>query len=176
MRSAISFVTNRGDHTIVVVLLSWLLTQGCTTSLIRNRTIYQSSPDKQTKLIVATVGIKPQLRVFLENRGASSTVFSDGGEWLIRFVQIYWSPDSKICGVYVLGWSSAVTLAFDAKSGSQIDPAFVRDKIKSGIIEKYKLQSRAKMEPSFDAFAWTGTREAESAFQEAKTEAMPATR
>jgi hypothetical protein len=122
------------------------------------------------KLVIATVGIKPQLKVFLENGHSSVTVFSDTDEWYIRFAKIYWTEDSRICGWYVSGLNKAILVAFDTGSGRQVDPALVRDKIKEGIIEKYRLRSHVIADPSFDALVWTGTREAEDAFIEAGTE------
>ena len=154
-------------------LLVGFLFQGCTTYLIRDSTIYQSSPDNKMKLVVATVGIKPQLRVFLEQGLSTRTLFSDMREWYIRFAKIYWSPDSKTCGVYVWGGDGIVLLAFDARSGDQIDPETVSGKIKDAIIEKYQLQDRIRADPSFDVFDWTGTQEAVEAFMQVGTGPAP---
>ena len=151
----------------VLAGLPWLFVQGCT--LIRDQTFYQASPDGKKKLVVATVGIKPQLRIFLEDGFQTHTLFSDWGEFYTAFLQIYWSPDSRICGLWIVGAGyKALLLAFDADSGNQIDPRAIRDPLRAAIIERYKLQNRITSDPKFDPFAWSITREAQVAFLESE--------
>ncbi len=151
-------------------LLAGFFVHGCTTYLIRDRTIYQTSPDNKMKIVVATVGIKPQLRVFLEHESSRRTLFSDTDEWYMRFAKLYWSADSKICGVYVSGLSRTLLLAFDARTGVPIDAESVRSKIRDAIVDKYDLRDRIRANPSFDVFDWTGTQEAVNAFAEIGSE------
>jgi len=147
----------------VSVVSGALFLQGCT-DFIRNQTIYTTSPDGQWKLVIATVGIKPELRVYLEGRHSSRTVYSDWGEWYISFVKTYWSADSKICGLYIIGDRSQL-LAFEAKTGKQIDSTLVRDAIGREIVKKYHLEKHLLENPSFDPFAWAKTREAQIAYE-----------
>jgi hypothetical protein len=76
--------------------------------------------------------------------------------------------------VYVSGLNRIVLLAFDARTGGQIDPGFVRRKIKDAIIEKYRLETRIRADPTFDALVWTGTQEAVEAFIQVGREQAPA--
>jgi|SRR5579872_866678 len=167
-RFGISFVLSRRAVIMVLAGSPWLIVQGCT--LIRDQAFYQTSPDGKKKLIVGTYGIKPQLKIFLKDGFRSRELHFVLGEWYTGFLQMYWSPNSKVCGLWIaaLGSVNGLLSAFDANSGSQVDPRAVRDPIRAAIIERYKLQNRIASNPKFDPFAWSLTREAQIAFSESE--------
>jgi hypothetical protein len=93
-------------------------------------------------------------------------LFTDGREWYINFLQTYWSPDSKVCGLYV-AYDRSFLLAFDAESGQQVDPSTIREGLRTALITRYQLHERITKDPSFDPLKWMETAEAETAFREA---------
>ena len=138
--------------------------QACA-SLVRDQTFYKTAPDRKKRLVVATVGWKPALRITLEEGSFESrTLITGMGEWYIGFLQMYWSPDSKVCGVWLVavGSDNGILQAFDASTGKQIDSSSIREQIRAKTT--YKLQDRLRGGSAFDPFAWSLTQEAHVAF------------
>jgi hypothetical protein len=143
------------------------MAQACGT-LVRDQTFYKTAPDRKKRLVVATVGWKPVLRVFLEEGSFRSRTLTTGmGEWYIGFLHMYWSPDSKVCGFWLVavGSDNGILQAFDANSGKKIDSSSIRDDIRAAIVRTYKLQDRVRGSPAFDPFAWSSTQEAQLTFR-----------
>ena len=137
--------------------------QGCTSWIVDWESTWPS-PDGQRRLIIATVGVKPHLRIVLQNGASKRTVFEDQGEWYVSFLQTYWSPDSRVSGLYI-GYDRSLLLAFDAQTGKQIDPSAVTEGLGEAVVAKYKLQERKSNDPTFDPLKWVHTLEAESAYR-----------
>jgi hypothetical protein len=137
--------------------------QGCTSWIVDWESSWPS-PDGQRKLIVTTVGIKPHLRIVLQNGTSKQTAFADDGEWYVSFLQTYWSPDSKTCGLYI-AYDRSLLIAFDAQSGEPVDPTAVTGGLRNAVVEKYKLRERTESDPTFDPLNWVRTQEAESAYR-----------
>jgi hypothetical protein len=91
-------------------------------------------------------------------------VFEDPGEWYVSFLQTYWSPDSRVSGLYI-AYDKSLLLAFDAQTGKQIDPSAVTEGLGKAVIAKYKLQEKKENDPTFDPLKWVRTLEAESAYR-----------
>ena len=147
-----------------LVIAATFSLQGCTSWIVNWESSWPS-PDGQRKLIVTTVGIKPHLRVLLQNGASKRTVFEVQGESYVSFLQTYWSPDSKTCGLYIALHTPPFLLAFDAQSGKQIDPASVTAGLGKAVVETYNLRERAESDPTFDPMKWVRTQEAESAYR-----------
>ena len=159
MRFATLSVKNSIRVPVTLILVCVTLMQGCSVGWIVDWETSWPSPDKQHKLIVSTVGIKPHLLVSLETRGVKRTLFSDPWEWYVSFLQTYWSPDSNICGLYITS-GKFLLLAFDTTTGRQIDSAVIKDGLRAAIVAKYKLDDRVKKDLSFDPLDWVDTSEA----------------
>ena len=117
-------------------------------------------------MVVGTFGLKPYLKIYIEEGFRSRTMITGSGEWYTGFLQMYWSPDSKICGVWLVanGSINGILYGFDSSTARQVNTSMVRDNIGRSIIEKYKLQNKVRADPAFDPFAWSLTDDTQIAF------------
>jgi hypothetical protein len=139
--------------------------------LIHDRTLEYGSPDGKSRLTIATVGIKPQIRVRLRSNNAEKLVYEDAyppREFYIRFAEVYWTPDSKqVASFIVSGDSAPLILAFDVSSQSRIDPHYFQEKLAQKIRDDYSVAIPPTKDPTFDPMLWAATRqEAFDAFEQ----------
>jgi hypothetical protein len=97
-----------------------ILMSGC--DLIPDQTIEYPSPNGTARLVVATVGIKPQIRIRLKTGSKTNLLYQDDyppREFYIRFSDVYWTADSRLVAVYVVSGDLApIFLAVDIKRGT----------------------------------------------------------
>jgi hypothetical protein len=113
--------------------------------------------------------LKLHLAIYLRSNNKEKTLYSDMGEWYPPFLIAYWSPDSKMLGVYAanrLGSPPYAVIAYDLQHDRPVDVKAVLDNIRQEIISQYKVQlGKRPQAPGFDVLDWTSTPEANDAFR-----------
>lgn len=149
----------------VYTSLAYFINLSCTCSFVHDRTIRSVSPDSTKTFVIATVGIKPQLRLAIETGGINHEVYSERVEWIIQFARVYWTPDSRYVAAYLVnGVSKPALVAFDATRFVPVDPRRFRQAVADAIVSKYELADKVRKDSSFDPFEWAGTHEAQVEF------------
>lgn len=151
-----------------ILLASAMICVAC--DLVHDQTISYDSPDGQSRVVVATVGIKPQIRIRLRSNSREKLMYPDDpwprAEFMIHFATVCWTSDSAVAIVYVVNavGGRPVLLALDVKRQQQIDPGPLRALLSEAIVRDFSLQAQKDRDPKFDPIGWANSREAKEAF------------
>jgi hypothetical protein len=137
-------------------LVIFIAGQGC--GLVRDLLVQSLSPDRKTTIAIWARHHGPDASVSISLRpraGPERTVYTETRDRVPGVVEVYWSPDSKIVGVFVCDpVANNLTFAYDVASNQPLPVNKVVDAVRANVRRRYSLAEADLTKHGNDPLNW----------------------